>query len=142
MCRAKFSSDQPFQIEITSDQNFKIKINSDQTFQTDWVTDQTFQTEITSNQTFQIEITSDQTLQIKRFLIRPSPEHVPDSNLDNFPDLNQTMMSRLSLDHLPSWPLIKNSQNPQSTPHKPPSNTPQHSHFHPPPPIDLNSPLT
>ena len=57
----------------------------------------------------------DQTFQTERVLIWPSPDHGPDSNSDQCPDLNQTMIRpnfrlkysliRLSRGHLPSWPL-------------------------------------
>ena len=110
--RPKFLSDQTFQTEIISDQTFQTEIHpnqtfqtqvtSDQTFQTQKVSDQTFQTEILPDQTFQTQVSSDQTFQTQKVsdqtfqtegvLIRPSSDHGPDSNSDNCPNLNQTMI--------------------------------------------------
>ena len=70
----KLSADQMFQTKIISDQTFQAKITSDQTFQTYWVSDQNYQSE--------------------RVLIRPSPEHVPDSTSEQCPDPYQTMIRR------------------------------------------------
>ena len=68
------------------------KLASDQTFQTEIISDQNFQTEIHPDQTFQTQVTSDQTFQTEGVLIRPSSDHGPDSNSDQCPDLNQTMI--------------------------------------------------